>query len=62
MRERIARLEQGENVREAERTGLEYYPLAELPFDQQRALVERIEDHKQRWAFEILGEEAKAAA
>ena len=62
VRERIARLEQGENVREAERTGLEYYPLAELPFDQQRALVERIEDHKQRWAFEILGEEAKAAA
>ena len=59
---RIARLEQGENVREAERTSLEYYPLAELPFDQQRALVERIEDHKQRWAFEILGEEAKAAA
>ena len=35
VRERIARLEQGENVREAERTGLEYYPLAELPFDQQ---------------------------
>ena len=62
MRERIARLEQGENVRESERTGLEYYPLAELPFDQQRALVERIEDHKQRWAFAILGEEAKAAA
>lgn len=59
---RIARLEQGENVREAERTNLEYYPLAELPFDQQRALVERIEDHKQRWHFEIVGEEIPAAA
>ncbi len=62
VRERIARLERGENVREAERTGLEYYPLAELPFDQQRALVEHIEEHKQRWFFEILGEEATAAA
>ncbi len=59
---RIARLEQGENVREAERTSLEYYPLAELPFGQQRALVERIEKHKQRWQFEIIGEEAPAAA
>ena len=60
--ERIARLEQGENVREAERTGLEYYPLAELPFDQQRALIERVEAHKQQWAFEIIGEEVAAAA
>ena len=62
VRERIARLEQGENVREAERTGLEYYPLAELPFDQQRALIERIEVHKEQWAFEIVGEEVPAAA
>ena len=62
VRARIARLEQGEKVREAERTGLEHYPLAELPFDQQRALIERIEDHKQRWGFAILGEEAQAAA
>jgi hypothetical protein len=60
--ERIARLEQGENVREAERTSLEYYPIADLPFDQQRALIERIEQHKQRWRFEIIGEEAPAAA
>jgi len=59
---RIARLEQGENVREAERTSLEYYPIAELPFDQQRALIERIEKHKQRWQFEIIGEEVRVAA
>ena len=53
---RIARLEQGENVREAERTSKRFYPLSELPWDQQRALVEQIEALKQRWAFEILGE------
>ena len=56
VRTRIARLEQGENVREAERTGLEYYPLSDLPFDQQRALIEQIEALKRRWGFEILGE------
>ena len=60
---RVARLEQGENVREAERTRKEFYPLTELPWDQQRALVEQIEALKQRWAFAILGEaEAPAAA
>ena len=62
VRARIARLEQGENVREAERTSLEYYPIGELPFDQQRALIERIEEHKQHWQFEIIGEEVRAAA
>lgn len=54
--ERIERLERGENVREAERTGQKYYPLTELPFDQQRALIEQIEALKQKWGFEILGE------
>ena len=53
---RIARLEQGENVREAERTSKRFYPLSELPRDQQRALVQQIAALKQRWAFEILGE------
>ena len=56
VRTRIARLERGENVREAERTGLDHYPLSELPFEQQRALVEQVEALKQRWGFEILGE------
>lgn len=56
VRERIHRLEQGENRREAERTGKQYYPLAELPWDQQRALVEQIEVLKRDWEFEILGE------
>ena len=55
---RIERLERGENTREAERTGLQYYPLTELPFDQQRALVEQIEALKQHWQFEMIGEDA----
>lgn len=53
---RIERLEKGENTREAERSGKGYYPLAELPFDQQRALVEQIEVLKIRWQFQILGD------
>jgi hypothetical protein len=63
VRARIDRLERGENVREAERTSKRYYPLSELPWEQQRALVERIDELKGRWAFEILGEvEAPEAA
>lgn len=53
---RIARLDQGENTREAKRDMKAGYPLGELPFEQQRALVEQIEALKQRWQFEILGE------
>jgi hypothetical protein len=59
---RIERLEGGENTREAERTRMTYYPLTDLPFEQQRALVEQIEALKQRWQFEILGEVVAAAA
>lgn len=62
VRDRIDRLERGENTREAERTDMEYYPLTALPFDQQRALVEQIEEMKVTWAFEIVGEEAPASA
>ena len=61
VRARIERLDGGENTREAERTQLRRYPLAELPFDQQRALVEQIEALKRVWRFEILGP-AQAAA
>ena len=59
---RIERLERGENTREAERAKMTSYPLMELPFEQQRALVEQIEALKQRWQFEILGEVVAAAA
>ena len=61
VRTRIERLDGGENTREAERTQLRRYPLTDLPFDQQRALVEQIEALKRRWQFEILGP-AQAAA
>lgn len=53
---RCERLDGGENTREAERLNQERYPLTELPFDQQRALIERIEALKQQWQFSILGE------
>lgn len=59
---RIDRLNSGENQREAERVNkwqpreVRAYPLDELPWDQQRALVERVEQLKAEWRFEILGE------
>ena len=52
---RIARLDGGENTREAERTHKDHYPLSELPAAQQRALVEQIEALKREWQFQILG-------
>jgi hypothetical protein len=55
VRARIERLDGGENTREAARTRLSRYPLTDLPFDQQRALVEQIEVLKREWQFEILG-------
>ena len=55
VRRRIDRLDQGENRREAERTGQVSYPLSALPSEQQRALIEQIEALKQEWGFEILG-------
>ena len=61
VRARIERLDGGENTREAERTQLRRYPLTDLPFDQQRALVEQIEVLKRAWQFEIVGS-AQAAA
>ena len=61
VRTRIERLDGGENTREAERTHLRSYPLAALPFDQQRALVEQIEALKRAWQFEILGPSQAAA-
>ena len=57
VRERIHRINKGENTREAVRTGQEHYDLESLPFKQQRALIENIEALKKSWEFEILGEE-----
>lgn len=56
VRERIHRLDKGENTREAERTSKRSYPISELPWDQQRALIEQVERLKRKWAFEIIGE------
>lgn len=61
VRERIARLDEGENRREAERTKLLRYPLSDLPWDRQRALIERVERLKRQWNFERLSDEEGAA-
>ena len=53
---RIRRLNLGENTREAERVGRHAYPLDELPWAQQRALIEQIDRLKAKWQFEIVGE------
>ncbi len=53
--ERIRRLNLGENQREADRTHRLSYPIDELPWDQQRALIERIDQHKIDNKFEIIG-------
>ena len=60
--ERIRRIDLGENFREADRSKKERYPLTELPFDQQRALVEQIEDLKRVVGFAIIGPITVAAA
>jgi hypothetical protein len=58
VRDRIRRIDGGENTREAVRyrgSAEARYPFAELPFEQQRALVEHIEALKREWSFELLG-------
>lgn len=52
---RIAQLDDGENTREAIRSSKRRYPLRELPADQQRALVERLEQLRLEFGFEKLG-------
>lgn len=60
--ERIHRLTYGENEREARRTARanqrdrEFFLFDTLPFDQQRALIERIEAKKLESGFSIIGE------
>ena len=58
VRERIRRIDGGENTREATRyrgSPEARYPFGKLPFDQQRALIEQIEAFKREWQFELLG-------
>jgi len=58
VRERIRRIDGGENSREATRyrgSAEARYPFGDLPFDQQRALIEQIEFLKREWEFELLG-------
>lgn len=61
VRERIHRLNKGENEREPERVRMykgpkdAAYPLDRLPWATQRALIERIEAYKQAYQFEFIG-------
>ena len=55
VRESIERLDLGENKREADRIGKARYVLTDLPWQQQRALVERLHDLRRQFAFEKLG-------
>ncbi len=56
IRERIRRINDGENYRESERSRtLNRYDLSALPFDQQRALISQIEEVKRHFRFEIIG-------
>lgn len=64
VQERINRLNLGENKREAvghsarRHEHFDFYPLDELPFDQQRALIEQLLDLKRTYKIELLGEVA----
>lgn len=54
VRARIDRADRGENTREAERMGMQRYVLVDLPFDQQRALIEQVVELERKFRFEIL--------
>jgi hypothetical protein len=55
VRESIERLDLGENKREADRTGKARYVLTDLPWPQQRALVEQLHALRREFGFEKLG-------
>lgn len=55
VRESIERLDLGENKREADRIGKQRYVLTDLPWTQQRALVEQLYALRREFAFEKLG-------
>ncbi len=54
VRESISRLDLGENAREAVRTSKPRYVLTDLPWQQQRALVEQLYALRAKWSFEKL--------
>ncbi len=56
VRMRIARIDDGENSREAASFHQKRYPLVDLPWPVQRALIERIEQTKRAWGFRFLDE------
>ena len=51
---RIRQIDLGENTREAERTGKQHYPISELPYDQQRALIEHLDALALEFGFEKI--------
>lgn len=55
VRESIERLDLGENKREADRIGKRRYVLTDLPWPQQRALVEQLYALRREFGFEKLG-------
>jgi hypothetical protein len=55
VREAIRRLDLGENKREADRAGKQRYALSDLPWNRQRALIERLYVLRQEFHFEKLG-------
>lgn len=55
VRESIERLDLGENKREADRTGKARFVLTDLPWPQQRALVEQLYALRREFGFEKLG-------
>ena len=55
VRESIHRLDLGENKREADRIGKARYVLTDLPWTQQRALVEQLYALRREFGFEKLG-------
>jgi len=55
VRESIRRLDLGENKREADRIGKARYVLTDLPWAQQRALIEQLHALRREFGFEKLG-------
>lgn len=55
VREAIQNLDLGENKREADRTSKPRYVLSDLPWSEQRALIERLYALRREFQFEKLG-------
>ena len=59
---RIRQIDLGENTREAERTVKKHYPISELPYDQQRALIENLDALAREFGFSKIVTGAPDAA